>query len=180
MKKLMVVAALAAVATGCTSIEVTREGGYNDAQAKMFDQSNSPYHIDWKVQNERVKAEGASSCWFWFFASSDGCRYAAPGFTLDSGLAAAKDSATFHAVEDSKSDALMGCMYRITKTSKWLGIYTETKAEVTGFPANVAGIEVIKDRPVVVGKDEQIIRLPTWEHLDRRPPAPEKPSVLGF
>jgi hypothetical protein len=180
MKKLMIVAALAAVATGCTSIEVSREGGYNDAQKKMFDHSNSPYHIDWKVQNERVKAEGVSECWFWIFASSDGCSYAAPGFTLDSGLAAAKDSATFHAVENAKSDALMGCMYRITKTSKWLGIYKETKAEVVGFPANVAGIELIKDRPIAIGKDEQIIRLPTYEKLEDRQPAPEKVSFFKF
>lgn len=121
MNKLLVVAALAAVVTGCTSIQVTREGDYNDAQSKMTDRSRNPYHIDWDVKHERVTSEGTSKCWFWFFAMTDGCRYAAPGFTLDSGVAAAKDSATFHAVEDAQSDALLGCMYRITTTSKWLG-----------------------------------------------------------
>lgn len=169
MNKLLVVTALAAVVTGCTSIEVTREGDYNDAQSKMADSSRNPYHIDWDVKHERVTSEGSSKCWFWFFASTDGCRYAAPGFTLDSGVAAAKDSATYHAVEDAKSDALLGCMYRITKTSKWLGIYKETKAEVKGFPADVKSIELIKDHPVVINKDQQIVRLPVWETLGGRP-----------
>jgi len=156
-----VVAASALV--GCTSIEITREGGYNDAQLKMNDKSHNPYHIDWDVKHKRVTSEGTSTCWFWFFASTDGCRYAAPGFTLDSGVSAAKDSATFHAVEDAKSDALLGCMYRITKTSKFLGIYKEVKAEVKGYPADVKSIELIKDRPVLIGKDQQIVRLKNWE-----------------
>ena len=123
MKKLMVVAAAAAALAGCTSVEITREGSYNDAQLKMNDCSSNPYWIDWDVKPARVDGTGASTCWFWFFASTDGRSYAAPGFTFDSGVAAAKDSATFDAVEKAKSDALLGCMYRITKTSKWLGIY---------------------------------------------------------
>lgn len=168
MNKLMVAAVLAAVAAGCTSIQVTREGDYNDAQAKMTDNSQNPYHIDWDVKHERVTAEGSSKCWFWFFALTDGFCYAAPGFTFDSGVAAAKDSATFRAAEEAKSDALLGCMYRITTTSKWLGIYKETKAEVKGFPADVKGIELIKDYPVVIGKDMQIVRLPVWETLNAR------------
>ena len=55
-------------------------------------------------------------------------------------------------------------MYRVAKTSKWLGFYKETKAEVKGFPANVKSIELAKDRPVLVDKNLQIIRLPSWEN----------------
>ena len=166
MKKLMIVAAAAAALAGCTSVEVTREGSYNDAQLKMADGSNNPYSIDWDVKPVRVDGSGASTCWFWFFASTDGRSYAAPGFTFDSGVSAAKDSATFDAVEKANSDALLGCMYRITKTSKWLGIYKETRADVKGFPADVKAITLIKDRPVVIQKDQQIIRLNPNEKLD--------------
>lgn len=165
MKKLMFAAVLAAVGAGCTSVQVTREGGYNDAQLKMEDSSSAPYHIDWDVSKQRVNAEGVSTCWFWFFSSSDGMNYAAPGFTFDSGVAAAKNSATYHAVENAKSDALLGCMYRITKTSKWLGIYKETKAEVKGFPAKVKSIDLVKDIPYVLDKDQQIVRLAPWENF---------------
>ena len=165
MNKLMIGIALAATCVGCTSVEVTREGSYNDAQLKMADRSHSRYRIAWDIAKSRVEGEGASTCWFWFFASTDGRRYSAPGFTMDSGLAAAKDSATFDAVEKAGSDALVGCMYRTTKTSKWLGIYKETKAEVKGFPANVKSIELIKDRPVILNKDQQVVRLPNWENF---------------
>ena len=165
MNKLMVVTALAVAVVGCTSVEVTREGSYNDAQLKMADCSNNPYHIDWDVAKERVAGSGSSECWFWFFASNDGRKYSAPGFTFDSGLSAAKDAATFDAVEKANCDALLGCMYRTTKTSKWLGVYKETKSEVKGFPANVKSIELIKDRPVLMPKDQQVIRLQPWETL---------------
>lgn len=167
MNKLMMIAAFAAVATGCTSVEITREGSYNDPQGMMTDLSYNPYTIDWDVKADRVKGEGASTCWFWFFSSTDGFAYAAPGFTFDSGVRAAKDSATFHAVEEANSDALLGCMYRITKTSKWLGIYKETRAEVIGFPANVAKISLVKERPVIISKDQQIVRLPIGETLGK-------------
>ena len=166
MKKLTFVAAVAALVAGCTSVEVTREGSYNDAQLKMRDCSDNPYHIDWDVEHQRVEGSGSSTCWFWIFSSTDGRRYAAPGFTFDSGVSAAKDAATFDAVEKAKCDALLGCMYRTTKTSKWLGIYKETKSDVKGFPANVKSIELISDRSVVLEKDVQILKLKPWEKLD--------------
>jgi hypothetical protein len=168
MKKLAIVAVAAAVFAGCTSVEITREGSYNDAQLKMEDISENPYHIDWDVAPARVEGVGSSTCWCWFFASTDGRSYSAPGFTFDSAVSAAKDAATYDAVEKAQSDALLGCMYRVTKTSKWLGFYKETKAEVKGFPANVKSIELNKDRPVLVDKDLQIIRLPSWEKLSTK------------
>ena len=168
MKKLTLVALVAVMFAGCTSIEITREGSYNDAQLRMQDVSGNPYHIDWDVAPTRVEGTGKATCWFWFFASTDGRTYAAPGFTFDSAISAAKDAATYDAVEKAKSDALLGCMYRITKTSKWLGIYKETKADVKGFPANVKSIELSKDRPVLVDKDFQIVRLPSWEELSTK------------
>ena len=59
-------------------------------------------------------------------------------------------------------------VFRDVKTSKWLGIYKETKADVKGFPANVKSIELSKDRPVLVDKDFQIVRLPSWEKLSTK------------
>ena len=168
MKKLAIVTVVAALFAGCTSVEITREGSYNDAQLKMTDISDNPYHIDWDVAKERVDGEGRATCWCWFFASSDGRSYSAPSFTFDAAVSAAKNAATYDAVEKAKSDALLGCMYRVTKTSKWLGFYKETKAEVKGFPANVKSIELSKDRPVLVDNDVQIIRLPSWEKLSTK------------
>lgn len=166
MKKLMTVAALGVVLAGCTSVKVVKDYGYlNDAQQKMSDCSSNPYYIDYDVADKRVSAEGVSTCWFWFFSSDDGFEMTSPGFTFDAGLSAAKDSATFKAVDNAKCDALMGCIYQYTKTSKWLGIYKETKCEVKGFPANVKSIHMIPDRPVIIDKDKQVIRVKPWEQL---------------
>jgi len=178
MNKLAIMScAVAAGVAGCTSVEITHEGDYNVAQMEMEDCSVNPYHIDWKVRPERVTAEGYADCWFWLFSSTDGCRYAAPGFTLHSGVSAAKDSATYHAVEDAKSDAILGCMYKVTKTSKCFGIYKETKAEVRGFPADVKGIELVKDHPVLIEKDKQIVRLNSWESLGDKARTPKIESA---
>lgn len=166
MNKLVAVCALAAIGCGCTSVQVVKDYGYiNDPQSSMCDVSCNPYQIDYSVDNERVTGEGTSCCWFWLFASDDGCKMASPGFTFDSGLSAAKDSATFKAVDNAKADALMGCIYQYTKTSKWLGIYKETKCQVKGFPAHVKSIKLLEDRPVVIDKDKQIVRIKPWEKL---------------
>ena len=136
----------------------------------MTDLSNNPYHIDWDVAKDRVEGSGSSTCWFWFFSSTDGRRYSAPGFTFDGGVASAKDSATFDAVEKANCDALLGCMYRTTKTSKCLGIYKETISEVKGFPANVKSIELIQERPVAWLRQRS--ELPMRQNLV--PPARER------
>ena len=177
MKKVMILAAAAAALAGCTSVEITREGSYNDAQLKMDDSSTNPYHIDWDVAQTRVEGTGASTCWFWFFSSTDGRTYAAPGFTFDAAVSSAKDAATFDAVEKAQSDALLGCMYRITKTSKWLGMYKETRADVKGFPANVKSIELIKDRPIVIDKDYQVVRVNNWEKPELVTPVKPKSKL---
>lgn len=168
MKKLIVSSFAAMVLAGCTSVQVYKDYGYlNEPQEKMSDQSNNPYHIDYTVGDKRIAGEGSSTCWFWFFSSDDGVSMSGPGYTFDPAMAAAKNSATFKAVEAAKCDALMGCIYQYTRTSKWLGIYKETKCEVKGFPATVKSINLIEDRPVVINKDEQIVRIKPWETIGR-------------
>jgi len=167
MNKIMFTAALGAMLAGCTSVNVVKDYGYlNEAQQGLHDLSHNPYYIDYNVAPQRVTAEGMSSCWCWFFASDDGVAMDSPRFTLDAGVAAAKDSATYKAVENAKCDALMGCIYEYIKTSKWLGFYKETKCSVKGFPASVKSINLIQDRPVVIDKDKQIIRLKPWESIE--------------
>ena len=68
----------------------------------------------------------------------------------------------------SRNEKVGACS--ITKTSKWFGLYRETRADVKGFPADVKSIELIKNRPVVIQKDRQIIRLTPSEKLDTSAP----------
>lgn len=165
MKNVYIVSALLAVACGCTSVDIYREGAV-DPQLYLTDTSHNPYHINFDVGKERVKGKGMSTCWFWFFSGTDGRHMPSPGFSLG-GVKTAKDSATFDAVESSKADTLVGAQYRYTCTSKWLGIYKEVNCEVVGFPAFVKSIEMVEERPVLLEKDQQIIRLKNWERLEQ-------------
>ena len=165
MKKLFIASALLAAACGCTSVDVYREGDVNALQY-LTDNSSNPYHINYDVGKERVKGKGKSTCWFWFFASDDGRHMTPPGFSIG-GLKTAKESATFDAVESAKADTLVGAAYRYTSISEWFGIYKEIDCEVTGFPAFVKSIEMISDRPVLLEKDQQVIRLKNWEKLEQ-------------
>lgn len=164
MKKLMIPAAIAALACGCTSINTYRDGEVYP-QEGLQDYSSNPYRIDYDLGKERVKGVGKSECWCWFFSSGDGRHMMYPGVCFDSGVATAKESATFDAAENSKADAIMGAMYRYTKISKWFGFYKSVDCEVIGFPAKVSGIKKIEDRPVLLRKEDQVIRLKPWEKL---------------
>ena len=165
MKNVWIISALLVVACGCSSVDIYREGEV-DPQLYLTDTSYNPYYINFEVGKERVKGKGTSTCWFWFFAGNDGRHMPSPGFSLG-GIKAAKDSATFDAVESSKADTLVGAQYRYTCTSEWLGIYKEVNCEVVGFPAFVKSIDMVTDRPVLIEKDQQVIRLKNGEKLDQ-------------
>ena len=163
MKKILIPALLGLMACGCASIDTYREDDV-DGLKYLTDQSGNPYYIDYSVGADRVQGAGKSTCWFWFFGGNDGRHLNPPGFGIG-GIQTAKESATFDAVETAKADTLVGAQYRYTCTSKWLGIYKEVSCEVRGFPAFVKGVKMIEDRPVVLDKDHQIIRLKNWEKL---------------
>lgn len=176
MKKIILFALGAAALTGCVT-DKYREGDVQP-QDGLDDKSANPFHIDYRVEDVRKTGVGHSECWFWFFSSNDGRHMAAPGFTLDAGLQSAKESATYDAVEKAGCDALMGAQYKWTKTSKFLGIYKATDVEVIGFPAHVKSIQMIDERPCVIGKDQQIIKLKSYETLDRGGCPKEKKSLM--
>jgi len=174
MKRLMVASALSAVAlTGCVSIDKYHEGPV-DPQQGLADWSANPYTISYDIEKERKTGLGHSECWFWFFSSSDGRHMSPPGITFDSGLRWAKESATYDVVEKNKADALVGALYKYTKTSKWGGIYKSTDCEVVGFPAHVKKVEMVDvaDRPVVISKDQQVVRIKPWEKIENQTVVP--------
>ena len=166
MKKLFILPVLLAMACGCTSVDIYREGVVDGLEYPDAD-SYDAWRINWDVGKERVKGTGSSTCWFWFFTINDGRHMNPPGFSFG-GVRTAKESATFDAVESAKADTLVGAAYRYTFTSRWLGICKEVNCEVLGFPAFVKGIDRLEDdRPVLIEKDQQVIRVKKWETLEK-------------
>lgn len=161
MKQMMMVAGAALLMAGCsTSYHVERD---TQLAPTMSDGSCNPYYIDYTIRSERVKGTGTSSCWFWIFASSDGRSAPVPSPDVNWGIHAAKASATYDALENAKADALMGTLYRY-KVSDYF-FYKEVECEATGFPANMKSVNMIQDKPVVLPKDVQVIRIKPWETL---------------
>ena len=166
MKKMIVLPALLAMVCGCTSVDLYREG-LVDALEYPAAGSYDAWRIQWNVGKDRVKGRGVSECWFWFFSFNDGHHMSPPRFSFG-GVKMAKESATFNAVESANADTLVGAAYGYTCTSKWLGIYKQVACEVQGYPAFVKGIELLEDdRPVLLDKDQQVIRLKKWENLEK-------------
>jgi len=174
MKKSLMASAIAAVAlTGCVSIDKYHEGPV-DPQQGLADLSANPYKINYDIEKDRKTGTGHSECWFWIFSCNDGRHMATPGITFDSGLRSAKESATYDVVDKAKADALVGALYKYTKTSKWLGIYRSTDCEVIGYPAHVKSVEMIADegRPVIISKDQQLVRVKGWEKVENQTVVP--------
>jgi len=171
MKKLMMVGTLAAMVCGCVSVDKYHEGPANP-QEGLSDCSCNPYSISYDIEKDRKSGVGHSECWCWIFSSNDGRHMSPPGITFDSGLRAAKESATYDVVEKANADALVGALYKYTKTSKWLGFYKSTDVEVFGFPAHVSKVTQNLDRPVLIHKDQQVIRVKVGEHVDNQTVVP--------
>lgn len=161
MKQMILAAGAALLMAGCTSFHVERD---TQLAPTMTDGSCNPYYIDYSIKNERVKGTGMASCWFWIFASSDGRFAPVPTFDASRSVHAAKASATYDALENAKADALMGTLYRYKVNDYFF--YKEVECEATGFPANMKSVNMIQDKPVVLSKDSQVVRLKPWETLD--------------
>ena len=163
-KMLIPVAMASAMLSGCLSTDTWRDGDV-DAQDYLQDNSANPYRINFDIRSNRVKGTGRSDCWCWFFATNDGRHMTLPGYTFDASVRSAKESATYDAVTGAKAATLVGAIYTYTKNSTWFGFHKWVDCEVIGFPADVKGVEKIESRPVLLHKDEQVIRIKPWEKL---------------
>ena len=80
MKKLAIVTVVAALFAGCTSVEITREGSYNDAQLKM--KASAETNASWifgtcgkkKKPVERFRADASAPSSSEMRRESTGCQ----------------------------------------------------------------------------------------------------------
>lgn len=166
MKKVMSIAAVALFAfAGCTSYHTDRA---TQAQVEPVSYAGPGYHTEWKVADQRAKGEGCARAWFGIWTSGDSKYADVPGlhvpfFARDRAILRAKSSATYNAIEQTKADALLGAAYKYTVTNCLF--FTTVKCEVVGFPADVTGVKLHEDQPVLVDKTKEIIRIKPWERV---------------
>ena len=139
MKKLMAVAMVAAVACGCISVQ-KNDGGNSDLRPELV---KDKVHEKLVASDQTVSAENEVQCLFGFICWGSTATHVADqsefsGFGM---VAKAKNGAYANACDAAGCDQLFGTRYKITKEDYF--VYAKCKAEVTGYPVKLAGIEIV-------------------------------------
>ena len=140
MKKLMMAAALAALACGCVSVN-KNDGGESNLRAKVC---KDVIHEKLSVADNKVTASDEIQCLFGWICWGSTATHTADqtdelfGFGMK---AKAKNGAYANACDAAKCDQLVATRYKVTVEDYF--VYAKCKAEVTGYPAKVEGVEVL-------------------------------------
>lgn len=159
-------AALGLIAlTGCTSY-YTERGAQPLVNPGAL--AGPEYHTDWQVADKKVSAEGSAKVLFWVFTSGEPKYAEVPGFTagifpIDRAIYKAKAAATYEACAANKADALLGVTYSYKITDYFFTSVVE--CQVQGFPATITGVKIQEDRPVLIDKTKELIRVKPYESI---------------
>ena len=166
MKQLLPTAALALLAlTGCTSYHTERA---TQALVNPGPLNGPEYRTEWDISQKKVTAEGTAHVNFWVFTSGENKYADVPGLNLgffptDRAIHKAKAAATYEACVQNKADALLGVTYSYKVTDYF---FTSTvECTVQGFPATVTGLKLLEDKPVLIDKGKEVIRIKPHETL---------------
>ena len=144
MKKLMMAAAVAAVACGCVS--VNQNDGGNACRKPCI--AKDIVHEKFTVANKTVSAQDQVNCLFNFITWGSSATHiadavCAPAFDFG-GVAKAKNGAYANACDAAKCDQVVGAKYKVTTEDYF--VFKKVKAEITGYPATLTGVEVIENK----------------------------------
>lgn len=150
MNKLMMAAigmVVCSMVTGCVSSATSKGGTY----ANLPDPKPDEYVIHWENEDEAITADATvyRILGFFYFGNQtwmlrDAESYNIFGIRNFSQEARARNAALFNACQQKKCDALIGATYDID-IMDWL-IFSEAKCKVTGWPANITGIEKVANK----------------------------------
>ena len=151
----LAIAAVAAIANGCTSISTSA-----GAERQELPESTSPgYQALYKHENKRVQGTGNVNVLFGIFA------WGANGFADNSDLSSysflpspanyARSAAVYDACQSSGADTLLGTRYTVKTTDYF--VFKQVECTVVGYPATIIGVE--EKFPFILGKDERLIYL---------------------
>ena len=152
MKKLMAAALVAAVACGCVTVN-KNDGGESNMRAKVI---KDVVHEKYTVADKTVTASDEIQCLFGFICWGSSATHIAD--TTDElipfGMVPkAKNGAYANACDAAGCDQLVATRYKVTTTDYF--VYATCKAEVTGYPASVSGVEVLPPCAAPCGPDKK-------------------------
>lgn len=137
MKKLMVAAALAALASGCISVN-KNDGGNSCLKPCVV---KDRVHVKYEIGKDRVQASDQLNCLFGFICWGSTAHVADQGEFGFGALAKAKNGAYANACDGAKCDSIAAARYTI-KTDDYF-VFKKVKADVSGYPVRVVGTEIL-------------------------------------
>lgn len=152
MKKLMIGAVVAAVACGCVSVN-QNDGGESCRKPCI---AKDIVHEKFTLSDKTVSAEDNINCLFGWIcwgstathiadavSSGTGAKTSIFGI-LPNGVEKAKNGAYANACDAAKCDQIMAAKYKVTTEDYY--VFKKYKAEVTGYPATLTGVELIENK----------------------------------
>jgi len=152
MKKLIMGAAVAAIACGCVS--VNQNDGGSACRTPCI--AKDIVHEKFAVDQNTVSATDNINCLFGFICWGSSANHIADvvfdgsgnrpiiGIFDNKGIKQAKMGAYANACDAAKCDQIVGTKYKITTQDYF--VFKQIKAEITGYPATLTGVEIIENK----------------------------------
>ena len=153
MKKSMLCAVIAAIACGCVS--VNQNDGGNACRKPCI--AKDIVHEKFTVAAQTVSAQDQLNCLFGLICWGSTATHIADAvcgerpFPFPNATAKAKNGAYANACDAAKCDQVVGAKYKVTTEDYF--VFKKIKAEITGYPATLSGVELIENKtPCACGK----------------------------
>lgn len=147
MKQLIIGAAIAAIACGCISVN-QNDGG---SACRVPNIARDIVHEKFSVGQDTVSAQDEVNCLFGFITWGSTATHVADAVCTGSkllyfptGTDKAKNGAYANACDIANCDQIVGAKYKVTTEDFF--VFKKIRAEVTGYPAKLSGVEVIENK----------------------------------
>ena len=145
MKKVVMIAALAALACGCVSTR-KNDGGDASLQVPVV---KDIIHEKYEIKNETVTGEESLNVLFGLIVwGKTATHYAdAAPFRFFDKIGEAKNGAYANACDKAKCDAIVGAHYKVRIEDYF--VFKKLTCEIFGYPATLKGVELIENKSIL-------------------------------
>ena len=144
MKRTIFAVAVAAIACGCISIR--QNDGGNACRKPCI--AKDIVHEKFTVGDKPVSAQDQINCLFGFISWGSTATHFADAVCgqgpFVNAVGKAKNGAYANACDAAKCDQIVGAKYKVTTEDYF--VFKKVKAEISGYPASLTGVELIENK----------------------------------
>ena len=144
MKRIIIGAAIAALACGCVSVR--QNDGGNACRKPCI--AKDIVHEKFTVSDKTVTANDQINCLFGFISWGSTATHFAEAVCgqgpFINAVTKAKNGAYANACDAAKCDQVVGAKYKVTIENYF--VFKKISAKITGYPASLTGVELIENK----------------------------------